>query len=115
MLSRSDLILKYIVEYFVKTATPVGSNTLLENYDLPYSSATIRNEMAHLESLGYLEKTHTSSGRVPSSEGYRYYVKYLRDNNYHDVDEQIKNQLALILDKRSKSIEDVLKESCEIL
>ncbi len=115
MLSRSDLILKYIVEYFVKTATPVGSNTLLENYDLPYSSATIRNEMAHLESLGYLEKTHTSSGRVPSSEGYRYYVKYLRDNNYHDVDEQIKNQFALILDKRSKSIEDVLKESCEIL
>lgn len=115
MLSRTDLVLKYIVEYFIKTATPVGSNTLLENYDLPYSSATIRAEMAKLESLGYLEKTHTSSGRVPSSEGYRYYVKYLRDNNYHDVDEQLKNQLALILDKRSKSIEDVLKESCEIL
>lgn len=115
MLSRTDLVLKYIVEYFIKTATPVGSNTLLENFDLDYSSATIRSEMAKLESLGYLEKTHTSSGRVPSSEGYRYYVKYLRDKNYKDVDEQLKNQLALILDKRSKSIEDVLKESCEIL
>lgn len=115
MLSRTDLVLKYIVEYFVKTATPVGSNTLLENFDLPYSSATIRAEMAKLESLGYLEKTHTSSGRVPSSEGYRYYVKYLRDNNFQNVDEQLKNQIALVLDQRSKSIEDVLKESCEIL
>lgn len=114
MLSRSDLILKYIVEYFIKTATPVGSNTLLENYDLPFSSATIRNEMAHLESLGFIEKTHTSSGRVPSSKGYRYYVKNLRDEK-QDVDEQLKHQLALILDKRSKSIEDVLKESCKIL
>ena len=115
MLSRTDLVLKYIVEYFIKTATPVGSNTLLENFDLPFSSATIRSEMAKLESLGYLEKTHTSSGRVPSSEGYRYYVKYLRDKNYKNVDEQLKNQLALILDKRSKSIEEVMKESCEIL
>lgn len=115
MLSRTDLVLKYIVEYFIKTATPVGSNTLLENFDLPYSSATIRSEMAKLESLGYLEKTHSSSGRVPSSEGYRYYVKYLRDKNYKNVDEQLKNQLALILDKRSKSIEEVMKESCEIL
>ena len=115
MLTRSDLILKYIVEYFIKTATPVGSHTLIENFDLSYSSATIRNEMAHLENLGYIEKTHASSGRVPSAEGYRYYVKYLRDANPSDVDEQLKNQLALILDKRSKSIEEVLKESCEIL
>ena len=97
MLSRTDLVLKYIVEYFVKTATPVGSNTLLENFDLPYSSATIRAEMAKLESLGYLEKTHTSSGRVPSSEGYRYYVKYLRDNNFQNVDEQLKNHVKFYL------------------
>lgn len=115
MLTRSDLILKYIVEYFVKTATPVGSNTLMENFDLPYSSATIRNEMAHLENLGYIEKMHASSGRVPSSEGYRYYVQYLRDKDAANVDEQLKHQLATILDNRSKSIEEVLKESCEIL
>ena len=115
MLTRSDLILKYIVEYFVKTATPVGSNTLIENFDLKYSSATIRNEMAHLEALGYIEKTHASSGRVPSSAGYRYYVKFLRDSDPSSVDEQLKNQLAIILDQRNKSIEDVIKESCEIL
>ena len=115
MLSRSDLILKYIVEYFIKTATPVGSNTLIEYYNLEYSSATIRNEMAHLENLGYIEKTHASSGRVPSSEGYRYYVNYLHDKDASSVDEKLKNQLAVILDNRSKSIEEVLRESCEIL
>ena len=115
MLSRSDLILKYIVEYFVKTATPVGSNTLIEYYNLEYSSATIRNEMAHLENLGYIEKTHASSGLVPSSEGYRYYVNYLHDKDASSVDEKLKNQLAVILDNRSKSIEEVLRESCEIL
>ena len=112
-LSRQDLILKYIVESFIKTATPVGSKTLIETYKLPYSSATIRNEMAELEQRGLLEKTHTSSGRVPSSEGYRYYVRNLRDSS--DVDEAIKQQLTLIIDQHNKSIEDVLKESCEIL
>lgn len=115
MLTRSDLILKYIVEYFIKTATPVGSNTLIEHFDLPYSSATIRNEMAHLENLGYIEKTHASSGRVPSSEGYRYYVRFLHDKDASNVDESLKNQLATIIDNRTKTIEEVLKESCEIL
>lgn len=115
MLTRSDLILKYIVEYFIKTATPVGSNTLIEHFSLPYSSATIRNEMAHLENLGYIEKTHASSGRVPSSEGYRYYVRFLHDKDASNVDETLKNQLATIIDNRTKTIEEVLKESCEIL
>jgi heat-inducible transcriptional repressor len=78
-LNRKEKLLKLIVEQFIKTAEPVGSSALIEEYDLPYSSATVRNEMAELERLGYLEKTHTSSGRVPSSEGYRYYVDYLRD------------------------------------
>ena len=73
-LSRRDYILKLIVEHFVKTAEPVGSVTLLSQYHLECSSATIRNEMAELEKLGYLEKTHTSSGRVPSADGYRYYI-----------------------------------------
>lgn len=68
-LSRRDLVLKLIVEEFVSTAEPVGSNTLIEKYQLPYSSATIRNEMAMLEQDGLIEKTHTSSGRVPSAKG----------------------------------------------
>ena len=56
-MNRSDTILKYIVEYFIKTAQPVGSHTLIEEYHLPYSSATIRNEMFALEKMGYIEQT----------------------------------------------------------
>ena len=111
-LSRKDLILKYIVEYFIRTASPVGSHTLIEEYQLPYSSATIRNEMAELERNGMIEKTHTSSGRIPSTKGYKYYISYLRER---DLDSEIKNQLALVLNEKSKSIEDVIKESCEVL
>ncbi|MCF0116776.1 MAG: heat-inducible transcription repressor HrcA [Bacilli bacterium] len=111
-LNRRDLILKYIVDSFIKTAQPIGSHTLIEQYDLPYSSATIRNEMQQLENDGFLEKTHTSSGRIPSAKGYRYYVENLRNKN---VDESIKFQLQTILQEKNKSIEDIIKESCEIL
>ena len=57
-LNRSDQILKFIVEYFIKTAQPVGSQTIIDEYHLPYSSATIRNEMFALEKMGLIEKTH---------------------------------------------------------
>lgn len=111
-LSRSDTILKYIVEYFIKNAQPLGSHTLIEQYKLPYSSATIRNEMYALEKLGYIEKTHSSSGRVPSAKGYKYYCEKLKDNH---VDEELKQSLQLVLDQRVKSVEEVIKRSCEIL
>lgn len=77
---RQIRILITIIEEFVKTADPVGSRTLSKMEHLPFSSATIRNEMADLEELGFLEKTHTSSGRVPSEKGYRFYVDFLKDN-----------------------------------
>ena len=111
-LSRHDYILKCIVDYFIKTATPVGSSTLIEKYDLKYSSATIRNEMALLEAQGLIEKTHTSSGRIPSSKGYKYYVEHLRSN---DFDNEIKSKLAVILNAKAKSVEDVIKDSCEMI
>ena len=111
-LSRSDVILKHIVEYFIKNAQPVGSQTLIEVYKLPYSSATIRNEMYALEKLGLIEKTHSSSGRVPSAKGYKYYCEKLKDN---EVDENLKQSLQLVLDQRVKSVEEVIKRSCEIL
>lgn len=111
-LTRSDLILKYVVEYFIKNAQPIGSHTLIEEYHLPYSSATIRNEMFALEKMGFIEKTHSSSGRVPSSKGYRYYCEHLRDRS---VDEALKNSLQVVLDQKIQSIEEVIKESCEIL
>ena len=111
-MTRAEEILKLIVEYFIKTAEPVGSKTLLEKYHLGYSSATIRAEMNALEKQGFLEKTHTSSGRVPSEKGYTYYVENLRKEN---IDDEVKYALAEILDNKTKSVEQVMKESCEIL
>ena len=111
-MTRRETILKLIVEHFIKTAQPVGSQTLLDEYDLQCSSATIRNEMNALEKEGFLEKTHTSSGRVPSSEGYRYYVDHLRDSR---VDDRVKYALASVLEKRTQSVEEVIEQSCQIL
>ncbi len=79
---RKKRVLQAIVEEYVNTAEPVSSKALIDRENLQYSSATIRNEMAELEKKGYLEKTHTSSGRVPSEKGYRYYVdELLKDDN----------------------------------
>ena len=111
-MNRRDRILKLIVEHFIKTAQPVGSQTLINEYGLNYSSATIRAEMNALEGDGLLEKTHTSSGRVPSSKGYRYYIDNLRERS---VSEEFKYQMQTILDQKTQSIESVIKESCEIL
>lgn len=111
-MTRRDEILKLIVEHFIKTAEPVGSKTLQEAFHLNVSSATIRNEMNALEKDGYLEKTHTSSGRIPSEKGYQYYVDNLRSGG---VDERAKNALQTILSEKAKSIEEVMKESCQIL
>lgn len=74
---RQKLILKAIVEEYISTGEPVGSKILTEKPYLDFSSATIRFEMARLEELGYLEKTHTSSGRIPSDRGYKYYADSL--------------------------------------
>ncbi|AZV44452.1 heat-inducible transcriptional repressor HrcA [Peribacillus asahii] len=74
---RQLLILQVIIEDFIQSAQPVGSRSLSKKEEISFSSATIRNEMSDLEELGFIEKTHTSSGRVPSELGYRYYVDHL--------------------------------------
>lgn len=81
--NRQKLILKAIIEQYIKDGQPVGSKTITELPYLNYSSATIRFDMAVLEELRYLDKTHTSSGRVPSEQGIRYYIDNLltRDRN----------------------------------
>lgn len=110
-LTRKDKILKLIVEDFIKTAQPVGSNYLIDKNKLNLSSATIRNEMNQLEKEGLLEKTHTSSGRVPSTKGYKYYIDHLKTSK---IDEKIKNQITDIFDT-SSSVEEIMSKSCEIL
>ena len=73
---RKKKVLRSVVDLYIRTAEPVGSKAIAELPDMKYSSATIRNEMAELTSLGYLEQPHTSAGRVPSASGYRLYVDY---------------------------------------
>lgn len=72
--TRKRQVLEALIDDYIATAEPVGSRTLARKYGLGVSPATIRNEMADLEDLGYLEQPHTSAGRVPSDKGYRYYV-----------------------------------------
>jgi heat-inducible transcriptional repressor len=75
--SRSQAILRAVIEEYVTTAAPVGSQSLVERFDLGVSSATVRNTMAELEAAGYLTHPHTSAGRVPTDAGYRLYVETL--------------------------------------
>lgn len=79
---RKKQVLKSVIEEYINTAEPVSSSVLVEKYLLDFSSATIRNDMAELEHEGYLEKPHTSAGRIPSVKGYRFYVdELLNDEN----------------------------------
>ncbi len=75
--TRKQQVLIAIIADFVATGEPVGSRTIARKYDLGVSPATIRNEMSDLEELGYIEQPHTSAGRIPSQQGYRYYVDFL--------------------------------------
>lgn len=110
---RKKDILQAIIEDYIKTAEPIGSRTIAKNHALGLSSATIRNEMADLEEMGYLIQPHTSAGRVPSQRGYRLYVdelvksyeltkletkkmKDLLDIKINDIDELIKAASTLI-------------------
>ena len=78
--NRKKKILQAIIEEYIDTAEPVSSGTIVKKYGLDLSSATIRNEMSDLEKVGYIEKPHTSSGRVPSAKGYRLYVNELMND-----------------------------------
>jgi len=85
---RRQLILKLVIQAFVETATPVASDTLVRKFGLAMSSATVRNELAALEELGYLTHLHTSAGRVPTDAGYRFFVENLMERHSLSVDEQ---------------------------
>ena len=108
---RQISLLKIIVEEYIKTARPVGSKAICEK--LKCSSATVRNEMSALEELGYLEKTHTSSGRIPSDNGYRYYVDHIMVPKELNGDEMLK--LQTIFKNNSLMLNDVVLRSMEII
>lgn len=87
MTERKQKILRVIVESYIRDAEPVGSKTISQLPDMNYSSATIRNEMADLTAMGYLEQPHTSAGRIPSAAGYRFYIDELMQEYRLSVDE----------------------------
>lgn len=109
--SRQSNILKLIIEEYIQTAHPVGSKAICE--ELNCSSATIRAEMSNLEDLGLLEKTHISSGRVPSERGYRYYVDNIMEPKELSGEDVLK--LQCIMDNKSLAISDVISKSMEIV
>ena len=74
---REQLILQAVVHIYVTTAEPVGSRVIVKRFDLDISAATVRNVMADLEEMGFLQQLHASSGRIPTDSGYRYYVDCL--------------------------------------
>jgi heat-inducible transcriptional repressor len=91
---RRQNLLKHIVEEYVNTAQPVGSNALVDKYKLGVSSATIRNEMSALEEEGFIAQPHTSAGRVPTDAGYRYFVQTLmqEEDPSAEVQQTIRHQ-----------------------
>ncbi len=108
---RKEQILKAIIKEYIFGAEPVSSKTIVNRYGLNVSSATIRNEMAALESLGYIKQPHISSGRIPASSGYRYYVDFLMD------DDNIADEFNIIdIDTSNiKNINNYLKEVAIVL
>ena len=110
---RQRQVLQAIIEEYINTAEPVSSGTIVENYNLGCSSATIRNDMAELEKLGYLEKPHTSSGRIPSAKGYRFYVDELLNDEKISLEEiqYIKSKL----ETKVNEIEDLTKIATDTL
>lgn len=109
--TRQEKILELIIREYVKTVVPVGSSLIAKELDC--SSATIRNEMATLEEAGYLEKTHISSGRVPSEDGYRYYVDNLMKPKEMNGDDLMK--LQIIFNNNKLTLDDYVKKALEIV
>lgn len=104
---RKKKILKHIVDEYIENAEPVSSGTIVEKYETNISSATVRNDMAELEKGGYLEKTHTSSGRIPSAKGYRLYVDELL--KYDDISLEEIKYISDKLETKVNAIEDLTK------
>ena len=103
-------ILQAIIRNYLETGEPVGSRTISKDTDLNLSSATIRNEMADLEELGYIVQPHTSAGRIPSDKGYRLYVDMMLEDKVQEV-ESMRN----VLIEKTDKMENLLKQVAKLL
>ncbi len=110
---RKKKILQAIINDYITTAEPIGSRTIARKYNLGVGPATIRNEMADLELLGFIEQLHTSSGRIPSEKGYRFYVdSLLSPMNISDED---RDMLSNWYQAKSLKMEEVFQETARII
>ena len=101
---RKTKILNAIIQNYLETGEPVGSRTISKYTDLNLSSATIRNEMADLEELGYIVQPHTSAGRIPSDKGYRFYVDHLMKEKDKEVKEETAEDQLESMQEMTKSM-----------
>ncbi|GAB6169632.1 heat-inducible transcriptional repressor HrcA [Clostridium carnis] len=111
---RKIRILQAIINDYIMTGEPVGSRTIAKRYDLGVGSATIRNEMADLEEMGYLEQPHTSAGRIPSNKGYRLYVDKLMETEKLSKEEELKIK-EYIINSAMYEVDKIVKQACSLL
>lgn len=111
---RKIKILQAIINDYINTGEPVGSRTIAKRYDLGVGSATIRNEMADLEEMGFLEQLHTSSGRVPSNKGYRLYVDNLMETGSLTLEEELRIKDYIINSARFE-VDKIVQRACMLL
>ena len=110
---REKLVLNAIVDYYLTVGDTIGSRTLVKKYGIELSSATIRNVMADLEDMGFIEKTHTSSGRIPTDMGYKYYLTELLKVE-KITQEEIEN-ISNVYNRRVDELENILKQTSTLL
>lgn len=110
---RQRMILNAIIDDYIRSAEPVGSRSISKRGDVNFSPATIRNEMADLEELGYLEQPHTSAGRIPSHKGYRYYVDHLVRLDRLSSEDVLR--LKSVFAEKITAMEEIVQHTASIL
>ena len=110
---RKKKVLRSVVDLYIRTAEPVGSKAITELPDMKYSSATIRNEMAELTTMGYLEQPHTSAGRVPSAMGYRLYVDELMADYRLSIDEA--HSINTAIEEKMKRVDKMMEKVAKLV
>ena len=113
MTERKKKVLRSIVDLYIRSAEPVGSKAISELPDMNYSSATIRNEMADLTSMGYLEQPHTSAGRIPSAAGYRLYVDELMADYRLSMDET--QSINVAIEEKMQRVDKLMEKVAKLV
>src|SRR5688572_14073432 len=109
---REQQILQAVVNSYIMSAEPVGSRSVVKRFELGLSPATVRNVMADLEELGFLQQIHTSSGRIPTDKGYRYYVKYLM--HVHELTLRERNRIEHEFTEKLNDADEVLRHTSQL-